>query len=74
MRMITGDELLLSINRACSDMEEHGTEPSEIVIDAKYREALEGAKLVAIPFDEMTLFGLSLRFDNLPEGVLYIVS
>lgn len=71
---MTGDELLLMIHEACSEMEEHGTEPYEIVIDIKYRKELEKARLMDIPFDEMTLFGLKMRFEILPKDVAFIVS
>lgn len=74
-RPITADELLLAVNDACDKLAEHGVTPHEIVFDESFEELLRsGAVYIDIPFDEMTLFGLKFRFDNLPDGVEFIVS
>lgn len=74
-RPITADELLLAVHDACDNLVEHGVTPHEVVFDESLEGLLRsGAVYIDIPFDKMTLFGLKFRFDNLPDGVEFIVS
>lgn len=74
-RPMTTDELVLAVHKACNALVEDGQTPYEVVFDESLEGLLRsGAVYIDIPFDEMTLFGLKFRFDNLPDGVEFIVS
>lgn len=74
-RPMTTDELALAVHKACNALVENGQTPHEIVFDKMFEETLRARCVYAdIQFDKMTLFGLKFRFDNLPDGVEFIVS
>ena len=74
-RPMTTDELALAVHKACKVLVEDGQTLHEIVFDKQFEPTLRARCVYAdIQFDKMTLFGLKFRFDNLPDGVAFIVS
>lgn len=72
---ITANELILAVDKACGELFEDGITPHEIVLDIKFESIAKAGMIHANdPSYKMTLFGLDVRFDNLPDGVEFIVS
>ena len=70
--MITANELMQMVQDVCDEMVEHGSKPHDIVLDDVCKEVL--ARGGALILNQKTLFGLNLKFQNLPDGVLFMVS
>lgn len=59
----------------CRIMTYEDTNPHEIVLDKKFESIAKAGVIHANdPSYKMTLFGLDVRFDNLPDGVEFIVN
>ena len=74
LRPITADELILMVHGAYCELLEDGQTPHEVIFDKQFEALLRaGAVIMDIPFEKMTLFGMKMRFENLPDNVEFIV-
>lgn len=74
---MNADELVLEIHKGLVGLLEDGQKPHEVVINERYRYALlnyallDRARLAAIPVYDMMLFGMKIRFEKLPDNIVF---